>query len=262
MANTTTESDRRVPRLQSAGLIIAGGLLAVAGFACGGSKTTTTSPSSTATTSSSTTSSTAAFSLDTASVPFPIDAPAGSTKTVTVTNNGLDTVTIASIAVTGNFLETDDCGTPLEAQATCAITLIFNPIAGATSGTLTVTDTSGSVVTVPVTGPNVNGPNGILAPSSLTFGSQRVGATSVGQAVTLTNPANGVSLSLSIFSVTTTGDFAVAQNACGASLAPGKSCAVTLTFTPSGSGSRSGHFAVVDNAPSGMQSIPLSGTGQ
>jgi hypothetical protein len=258
LAAKTTESDRRQLRLQFAGLIMAGGLLALIGFACGGSKTPSTSPSPTPTPSPSTTT----FTLDRATVVFPNNAAAGSTQTVTLTSTGSDPVIITSITVSGNFSETDDCGMPVESQATCTITVTFNPVEQGTGGTLTVTDASGSSFNAAVTGPEVLAPSGILVPSSLTFGSRRVGTTSAAQAVKLTNPVNGVSLPLSILGLTTTGDFAVAGNGCGASLPAGASCTITLTFTPSGPGSRSGYFAVVDNASAGMQSIPLSGTGQ
>src|SRR5205085_481666 len=65
-----------------------------------------------------------------------------------------------------------------------------------------------------------------LSPSSLNFGNQTVGTTSASQAVTLTN---NQSVSLSITSITTSGDYAQ-TNTCGTSLAANSSCTINVTF--------------------------------
>lgn len=251
-----TEPDRDRTRKHLAGFIVSG-LLAVIGVACSGSGAT--SPSSTTSTTT-----VAPVTLSPTSLAFANNAAAGSSQTVTLTNTGSDTLTITSIAVSGNFLEADDCGTSVGLGATCTITVTFNPVAvGGSGGALTITDdASNSPQTVTLTGPNILGPNGILVPSSLTFGSQPVGTMSPAQTVTLTNPVNGVSAPLSIFGQVITGDFAVAQNDCGSSLAAGASCTVSITFTPSVPGPHFGYFATFDNAPLGLQSTSLSGSGQ
>ena len=48
---------------------------------------------------------------------------------------------------------------------------------------------------------------------------------------------------------------------CGGSLAAGKSCSISVTFTPTVGGSRSGTLAVTDNAAGSPQTAALSGTG-
>ncbi len=96
-----------------------------------------------------------------------------------------------------------------------------------------------------------------LAPNTLNLGSQIVGATSGASAVTVTNH---LTTPLTIFSVTTSGDFAQTNN-CGSTLAPGHTCTVKVTFTPSAVGTRTGQLILADNATPSPQVTSLSGTG-
>src|SRR5262249_16605670 len=105
--------------------------------------------------------------------------------------------------------------------------------------------------------PTSTGPALTLAVSSLTFGAQDVGTTSAAQSLTLRNSG---SAAVTISSVATTGEFAQ-SNGCGGSLAPGAGCTVSVTFTPSGMGARSGTLTLTDDAPDSPQIVPLSGSG-
>src|SRR4029077_14495146 len=51
------------------------------------------------------------------------------------------------------------------------------------------------------------------------------------------------------------------SDTCGSSLAAGASCTISVTFTPTASGTRSGTLSVTDNAPGTPQTASLSGTG-
>jgi len=62
--------------------------------------------------------------------------------------------------------------------------------------------------------------------------------------------------------VVTVGDFKIASNTCGGSLAAGTSCAIGVTFNPTVAGPVSGLLAVFDNAPNPQRGVTLSGTGQ
>jgi glutamine cyclotransferase len=101
-----------------------------------------------------------------------------------------------------------------------------------------------------------------LSPSSLSFGNQVVGTTSVVRTITLTNSGNGP---LSIGSVTVTGanagDFTQTNN-CGSSVAPGASGAINVTFRPTSTGQRRAAISISDNAAGSPHVIPLNGSGK
>jgi hypothetical protein len=103
-----------------------------------------------------------------------------------------------------------------------------------------------------------NGPGISFTPASLTFGPQAVGTTSPAQTVILHDVG---SAALVISSMSPGGDFAQ-TNSCAGSVAGGGSCAVSITFTPNGSGIRNGIVSVSDNAAGSPQKIRLSGTGK
>lgn len=95
-----------------------------------------------------------------------------------------------------------------------------------------------------------------VSPTSLSFPSQTVNTTSSPQTVTL---SNGTSSAVSIASIGATGDFAVAPNSCGTSLAAGANCSIGVTFTPTASGTRTGTLTITDSA--GSQTVSLTGAG-
>src|SRR5439155_16328137 len=70
-----------------------------------------------------------------------------------------------------------------------------------------------------------------------------IGTSSVAQAVTLINTGTA---SLAISAISSSGDFAE-TNACGASVAAGASCTISVKFTPTVLGSRAGSLTVTDN---------------
>jgi len=96
-----------------------------------------------------------------------------------------------------------------------------------------------------------------LSPSPLNFGSERVGESSLPQNVTLTNIGNAT---LSVTTVTADGDFSQ-TNGCSTTLAPGTSCTISLTFSPTTSGPFTGTLTIGDNALTSPQVVALSGTG-
>ena len=75
-------------------------------------------------------------------------------QTVTVTNTGSASVSLGGVAASGQFAETNNCGSSLAVGAGCAINASFAPTSSGTqSGTLTISDNaSGSPQTVSLTG--------------------------------------------------------------------------------------------------------------
>ncbi len=105
------------------------------------------------------------------------------------------------------------------------------------------------------------GPVAQLSPTSLAFGAVGTGVTSPARKVTLTNTGTA-SLSISAIAITGAdlGDFAQTHT-CGASLAAGASCTISVTFTPTTTGTRTASLSVTDNATGSPQLVALSGVG-
>jgi hypothetical protein len=100
----------------------------------------------------------------------------------------------------------------------------------------------------PVTGVNAS-------PTALTFGPQVTGTTSTAQSVTVSNPTSAAA---SVSSISTTGAFAQTNN-CGSSIAANGSCTVSVTFSPTATGTSTGSLTV--NAGGVTSTVSLTGTG-
>lgn len=179
-------------------------------------------------------------------------------KLVTLKNNQPVALNISSIAASGDFAETNNCGASLAANgSTCTVNVTFMPTAiGSRAGTLTVTDdASNNPQTVSLNGIGV--PPAGLTPINLTFKTQTVNTTSPAKVVTL---KNNQSVALNISSIRNSGDFAQSNN-CGSTLPAGASCTVSATFTPTATGPQTGTLTVSDDASNSPQTASLSGTG-
>jgi astacin (peptidase family M12A)/centrosomal CEP192-like protein len=188
-------------------------------------------------------------------------------KTVTVQNTSASTVTFSSIATSGNFTETGSGTTQctnasvLAPSGKCMLSVTFTPsIAGAIQGALVISDNNVMVgqQVVNLTGTAVLPIT--IAPASLTFASQAVGSTSSPQILTLTNNSDPMLTSLSFagsvdFSVTAGG-----TTPCGTSLAVGAKCTLSVTFTPSRTGSIQG-AATITGSNNILLVAKLTGTG-
>jgi hypothetical protein len=103
------------------------------------------------------------------------------------------------------------------------------------------------------------GPAVSLSATTLNFKKVPIGQTSSPKTVTLTNTGTAT---LNISSITASGDFHISNNTCGATVAAGASCAVSVTFTPTKKGTRAGNLTFTDNAPNSPQLVSLTGVGQ
>src|SRR6266404_3025379 len=125
--------------------------------------------------------------------------------------------------------------------------------------TVVVSNSAGSV-TSNATTLTVNSASAGLgvSPASLTFGSQTVGTASATQYITVTNRTT----TTVTFTASFTGDFGFAgTGTCGSSVAAGASCTISVKFTPTAAGTRTGTLTLTDNAPNSPQTISLTGTG-
>ena len=105
-----------------------------------------------------------------------------------------------------------------------------------------------------------------LNPLSVSFGNQNVTTTSKGAPITLTNIGDAtLNINLNGISISGTNSAEFAQtNNCGSSLAPTKSCTITVTFTPADTGVVTASLQIVDNnddAGSAQQIVSLTGAG-
>ena len=96
-----------------------------------------------------------------------------------------------------------------------------------------------------------------LSPGSLTYSSQMLDTTSLSQSVTLTN---NQTTDLNISGISVSGDFAQNNN-CGSTVGAGKACTITVNFTPTATGTRSGQITVTDSGIDSPQIASLAGTG-
>jgi hypothetical protein len=98
-----------------------------------------------------------------------------------------------------------------------------------------------------------------FTPTSLDFGNQTTGTASTAKTVTLKNTG---SATLTLTGFVLTGSAAFTQtNTCGASLAAGVSCTVSVTFTPQALGAQSATMSVNSNTSGATPTVALTGTG-
>ena len=160
-------------------------------------------------------------------------------QTVTLKNSGTKAVSINSVAISGDFSKSGNCGTSLGAGKSCIENVYFTPtVAGTRTGALTFNVSSG-VVTVALTGTGTATATALLtiSPPSLAFNGYTVG-DNPDQIVTISN-LDGVPAG--IRSITKTGSTAFTfTKTCGTTLAAGASCTVDVTFIPTAVASYSG----------------------
>jgi sugar lactone lactonase YvrE len=172
----------------------------------------------------------------------------------TQTNTGTAPLTVTGVSILGDFTRNNACNSTLAPAASCTIGITYAPtVAGAESGTLTVTDSLG-VQTVALVGTGTV-PGASLSNSQLVFGGQLVNTSSWAQTVVFSNTG---SAAVNIGSVVTTSNFTDTTN-CSGSVAPGASCSVNVVFTPTTSGPLDGTVTITDDA--GTQVVSLEGQG-
>jgi Beta-propeller repeat/Abnormal spindle-like microcephaly-assoc'd, ASPM-SPD-2-Hydin len=185
-------------------------------------------------------------------------------QVTTLSNSGATVLNVSNIQITGtnavDFSESDTCGSPVAAGASCAVSVTFMPSTnGAESATLTVTDNASNSpqhVIIQGTGSSVK-----LTPASINFGNQKVGTPSSAAAITLMNQGS-TALHISKISVvgTNAGDFSETST-CAASLPRGAKCSISVTFAPTVKGKRTAAVSINDDGAGSPQQVSLTGNG-
>jgi hypothetical protein len=191
------------------------------------------------------------------------DGTTSSPQSVTLTNTGNVVLFVNGVSITGtngkDFAQTNKCG-QVEPAGTCTINVTFTPtIVGSEIADVSISDNAAnSPQLVPLSGTGVaSGPQVLLSASSLAFATQLVNTSSAAQVVTLTNTGGAA---LTIASIVTKGNFSQV-NTCGASVAAGANCTITVTFRPTAINTRFGSVTVTDNAATSPQTVSLTGVG-
>ncbi|MEO6964600.1 MAG: choice-of-anchor D domain-containing protein [Acidobacteriaceae bacterium] len=182
-----------------------------------------------------------------------------SPQIITVTNTGSIALTISSVTITGDFLETDDCSSPIAQNDTCQISVTFNPsTSGTRTGTLTVSgNIAGGQENVGLSGTGTTQSPVVLLPNNVNFGGQQIDTTSATQQVTVSNTGT---TSIALTSEGVTGSFAIQNNTCSSTLPPNTGCTLAIVFQPTQTGSASGVLTVVTGQ--GTETIGLVGSGE
>jgi len=185
-----------------------------------------------------------------------------SPQTATLTNTGSNPVDISSIDTAAPFSQTNNCPSTLPVNGSCMIQVVFTPgKRGSFNGTLSVEDNAeNSPQTVELSGTGI-GTDVVLSPTSIDFGNEQVGSSSVPIPITLSNLGE-ITLEISQIAIkgSDPNDFSQTNN-CGTSVPPKGKCTITVTFTPTAKGSRSANVSITDNDPTSPQTVPLTGNG-
>ncbi|PWT83849.1 MAG: hypothetical protein C5B58_05815 [Acidobacteria bacterium] len=178
-------------------------------------------------------------------------------ETATLTNNQSVALNISNIAISGDFLQTNNCTSPIAAHASCVFTITFKPTAtGIRSGTITITD--GATNSPQVL--NLGGTGIGAATTSVTshnFYQIAVGTTASFKLYLINNQTSA----LSITGITAGGSYSQ-TNHCVSPLGAGQYCDITVTFAPTAVGLVSGVLTIKDDANNSPQSVTFSGTGK
>jgi hypothetical protein len=202
------------------------------------------------------------------SVPFPAQkvGTRSAPQTVVVRNSGVSPLTVTSATITGfnaaDFAVANLC-TVVAPGGACGMAVTFAPsTAGGLDASLDITDNTGKVSKVALTGTGTIASIGLSSPSlafpDTTFG----GASSDTLTVNNAGTAHAVIQHMAITG-TNSGDFTLAatSTSCveGTNLFPRTSCVAIVSFKPSAAGARAGslNLTIDGNA----STVPLSGRG-
>ncbi|TMD80023.1 MAG: choice-of-anchor D domain-containing protein, partial [Chloroflexi bacterium] len=195
----------------------------------------------------------------TLSFPAQMVGSASASQEITLTNKGPRALAIDQIVLSGDFRQTNTCGTSVAIGASCRINVSFAPAArGTRNGTLTINDeAAGSPQAIPLSGVGLQS-TADLNTSSLAFAPLLIGQVSAAQSVTVSNNGNAP---LTIASLQVDANFLIPSTDCPSALSTGLACHIRVSFSPSQGGALSGKLSLFDNAVGSPQQVNLTGTG-
>jgi hypothetical protein len=211
------------------------------------------------------------ISLNPRNVTFPttLIGTTSAGKTNTFTNKSGVNIFFTNLALEGanqsDFSFTTTCpinnGVALAPGASCTSTVFFKP---------TITPGQNETVTLVYYGSFTLLKQGLLlngvgtavavTPTSLTFPTTKVGATSSPMTVTFQN-AGSTALTISSVSWTGTQPYFSQTNTCGTSVPANSSCTFSITFSPLTTGTFTATMSIGDPDITGPQKVTVTGTG-
>jgi hypothetical protein len=195
----------------------------------------------------------------TSAVPSQLAVFGWSPATVAVGNGDLTLTITGTQFAAGDTLTANGSSLPLTVTSATQITTSIPASFFTTAGNVTIA-LSNSVKQVvsfalPVLTP---GPAvASLSATSLTFPAQLVSTPSAAQSVTLSDTGTGALL---VSAITITGDFTQTNNCASTIVRSGQNCAISVTFAPTTSGTRTGTLTINDNDASKSQTVTLTGS--
>jgi hypothetical protein len=179
----------------------------------------------------------------------------------TLSNTGGTSLTVTKADVTGTGFSITGLTLPLTLSPTVgkAFSVVFAPqTAGSASGTLVLTNSDASTLSVPLSGTAVGAGNLTGNPTSFTFTGVPIG-TQQSQTETLKN-TGGENLTVSQATVSGTG-YSYSGLTLPLTLAPNQSTTFGVVFAPTTAGASNGKLSIAISGSSTTLDIALSGTG-
>jgi hypothetical protein len=189
-----------------------------------------------------------------------VAAGSNATQNVTLTNTGNAALQITNVAAVGSGFSESGVSVPqtLNPSQTATLAVKFAPAsAGNASGSITVTNSAGSPVTIALSGAGTQ-PGLSISPATFDFGSIVDGQTK-SQNFTLTNTGTAT-LTVSQISAAGAGYSASGLNT-PTTLGVGQTASFSVLFAPATAGTLGGSVSISSDAPSSPNSATLTGTG-
>jgi len=176
-------------------------------------------------------------------------------QSVALYNIGTGPLQLNTATAPAPFSATNNCNTNISPGGGCTISVSFKPAStGAATGALSINTNAGSQI-VSLSGSGTSAaPTVLVTPAQLLFPPQLLNTKSPVQTVTITNTGKS---SVTVSGASATAPFAE-TNTCKSSLAGGRNCVVSVTYTPSAVATQTGTLTV--NLSTGAQTVSLAGS--
>lgn len=192
-------------------------------------------------------------------------------QTATLLNTQAQSVSLASIMVSGHFSETNDCPASLAANAACTFTVTSDPVIdGPTEGSVNVKDAAGAIYQlylsgmggIPVDSAQQGSSAVTVVPHNIDFGTVMIGETSTSRMIRVSNNS---SVSVSLSQARLSPDIVATQNTCPVApqrLSAGAACRIAIAFRPQLQGPKREDLSFTNLTAHSKEVIAVKATGE